>query len=286
MIEFSTLRLSGVLKAFVDREVLPETGIDPSAFWAGVADIFARFAPRNRMLLAKRSEMQSKIDAWHQERGQQPFEIEPYIAFLRRIDYLLPEPAPFSIDLRNVDSEVSLSAGPQLVVPMLNARFLLNAANARWGSLYDALYGTDVIPGTRELNGYDPVRGAKVVAWAKAFLDQSVPLASGSWTDLTDPEGRIELRDNTQYVGRSARARLFRHHGLHIEVVFDRSHPVGRDDPAGIADVILESALTTICDLEDSVAAVDAEDKVCGYRNWLGLMRGDLEDTFERRVEP
>ncbi|MDE0934250.1 MAG: malate synthase G, partial [Novosphingopyxis baekryungensis] len=207
-----------------------------------------------------------------------------YHAFLRDIGYLVAEPEAFTIGTGNVDPEIATLAGPQLVVPALNARFVLNAANARWGSLYDALYGTDVIPGEAKPGGYDAERGAKVVAWAKSFLDEAVPLASGSWADLESPDGDIELADAQQFVGTSedGKGRLYRHNGLHIEVRFDRAHPVGKDDPAGIADVILESALSTIVDLEDSVAAVDAEDKVLGYTNWLGLMRGDLSESFEK----
>ena len=209
-------------------------------------------------------------------------EPDAYRAFLTDIGYLVAEPAPFEIGTRNVDPEIATLAAPQLVVPALNARFVLNAANARWGSLYDALYGTDVIPGEAKSGGYDAERGAKVVAWAKAFLDEAVPLASGSWADLR--EGDITLEDPGQFVGTSAdgKGRLFRHNGLHIEIRFDRDHPVGKDDAAGIADVILEAALSTIVDLEDSVAAVDAEDKVLGYANWLGLMTGDLSESFEK----
>ncbi|KAK0359659.1 hypothetical protein LTR94_030435, partial [Friedmanniomyces endolithicus] len=180
----------------------------------------------------------------------------------------------------NVDEEVARRAGPQLVVPILNARFLLNAANARWGSLYDALYGTDAIPGTPAGKGYDAARGQQVIAWAKAFLDEAAPLAEGSWADWTG--GTPVLADPAQLVGRAGDNLLLRHHGLHIEVVIDHAHPIGRDDPAGIADVVLEAALTTICDLEDSVAAVDAVDKVAAYANWLGLMKGDLTETFEK----
>ncbi|WP_257541437.1 malate synthase G [Sphingobium sp. CFD-1] len=281
MIDKAGLQVARPLAAFIEERVLPGTGIDAPAFWSGAAAIFARFAPENAALLAKRDNLQSRIDAFYSDRAGQPGNAADLRAFLQEIGYLVPEPAPFTVTSDNVDDEVARLAGPQLVVPILNARFLLNAANARWGSLYDALYGTDAIPGAPAGKGYDAGRGAQVIAWAKAFLDQAVPLAGGSWAGLTDAEG-ISLADPTQYRGKNGKGRLFRHNGLHIEVVFDRDHPIGKDDPAGIADVILESALTTICDLEDSVAAVDAEDKVAAYANWLGLMQGDLTDTFEK----
>ena len=274
------LQVSAELAAFIEGRGLPGTGIAAEAFWAGAADIFARFAPCNRALLAKRDAMQAAIDAWHMERAGQPADAGSYRAFLADLGYLVPEPAPFNVNPVNVDSELAEIAGPQLVVPVLNARFLLNAANARWGSLYDALYGTDAIPGAAADMGYDPARGAWVISWAKAFLDRAVPLASGSWAQWTG--GGIQLADPGQLVGRAGDNLLFRHNGLHIEVVIDRAHPIGSGDPAGIADVVMESALTTICDFEDSVAAVDAEDKVLAYANWLGLMQGDLEDTFEK----
>ena len=280
MTDRAGLQVTQALASFIEDRALPNTGIDADAFWRGVAAIFAQFAPENAALLAKRDSIQAQIDAWHQERAGQPIDAAAYQGFLRDIGYLVPEPAPFQIGSENVDDEVARLAGPQLVVPILNARFLLNAANARWGSLYDALYGTDAIPGAAAGKGYDAARGAQVIAWAKAFLDEAVPLASGSWADLASED--INLADPGQYLGRSEKGRLFRHNGLHIEVVFDRAHPIGQTDPAGIADVILESALTTICDLEDSVAAVDAEDKVAAYSNWLGLMQGDLVETFEK----
>jgi len=272
MTDRAGLDIAPELVAFVEERALPGTGLDPAGFWTGVADIIGRFAPENRRLLARRDELQAAIDVRYQA-GQAVDE-----AFLREIGYLVPEPAPFAIAPANVDDEVARIAGPQLVVPILNARFLLNAANARWGSLYDALYGTDAIPGERA-PGYNPARGGKVIAWAKAFLDEALPLANGSWAELT---GEPVLADPSLFVGRSETGLLYHHNGLHIEVVIDREHPIGRDDPAGIADVVLESAVTTICDLEDSVAAVDAEDKVAAYANWLGLMKGDLTDTFEK----
>ena len=276
------LEVAGELAAFIEAEALPGTGLEPPAFWAGVAAIFARFGPENRRLLAIRDDLQARIDAWHHGRRGAVHDGAASEAFLREIGYLVAEPAPFAIGTRNVDAEVATLAGPQLVVPSLNARFVLNAANARWGSLYDALYGTDALGDLPSPGPYDAARGARVVARARAFLDEAVPLAEGSWADLGDPHGGIALRDPGQSVGHSARGRLFRHNGLHIEVVFDRDHPIGRDDPSGIADVVLESALSTIVDLEDSVAAVDAADKVAAYRNWLGLMKGDLVETFDK----
>ncbi len=276
------LQIAGELAALIEVEALPGTGLGADAFWTGVAAIFARFAPENRRLLAVRDDLQARIDAWHRARRGAAHDSAASEAFLREIGYLVDEPAPFAIGTRNVDAEVATLAGPQLVVPSLNARFVLNAANARWGSLYDALYGTDA-PGDLPPPGpFDAARGARVVARAKAFLDDAVPLAQGSWADLGDPRGGIAIRDPAQYVGQTGRSRLFRHNGLHIGVVFDRDHPIGRDDPSGIADVVLESALSTIVDLEDSVAAVDAADKVAAYRNWLGLMRGDLVETFDK----
>ncbi|WP_187336882.1 malate synthase G [Novosphingopyxis iocasae] len=284
MIERAGLQVDEQLADFIEGQALPGSGVEAQAFWEGLAGLYERFAGQNRDLLAKREELQRQIDDWHREHDVRS-EGEAYRAFLSEIGYLVDEPAAFDIGTANVDPEIATLAGPQLVVPALNARFVLNAANARWGSLYDALYGTDAIPGEAEGRGYDPKRGAKVVAWAKSFLDEAVPLAGGSWADLT--EGDIALADDSQFVGTSedGKGRLFRHNGLHIEARFDRDHPVGKDDPAGIADVILESALSTIVDLEDSVAAVDAEDKVLGYTNWLGLMTGELSETFEKGGE-
>ena len=274
------LQVATELARFVEQRALPGTGIDADAFWRGLAELFARFAPENAALLRHRDALQAQIDAWHRDHVGQPHDLAAYRAFLHRIGYLVDEPAPFTIAPRDVDDEVARVAGPQLVVPILNARFLLNAANARWGSLYDALYGTDALPGAPSGPGYDPTRGAQVIRWARDFLDEAVPLASGSWRDWSGDAPA--LADPSQLAGRAGENWLLRHHGLHIELVIDRTHPIGRDDPAGLADVILESALTTICDLEDSVAAVDAADKVAAYANWLGLMRGDLEDTFEK----
>ncbi len=274
------LDIAPELAAFIEERALPGTGLDVDAFWSGVAAIFARFTPENRALLAERERLQAAIDSWHQSNA---FEPETYQAFLRDIGYLVADPEPFAIDPANVDAEIATMAGPQLVVPILNARFLLNAANARWGSLYDALYGTDALPGAARAGGYDPDRGAQVIGWAKAFLDDATPLAQGRWADWTG--GTPDLADPSQLIGRDGDTLLLRHNGLHIEVVVDRAHPIGGTDPAGIADVVLESALTTICDLEDSVAAVDAEDKVAAYDNWLGLMRGDLTASFAKGGE-
>ena len=275
MLDRAGLSVAAPLASFIEDRVLLGLGIDAAGWWQGVAGIYARFAPRNRALLAVRDTLQAQIDARYQA-GEAVDE-----AFLRAIGYLVPEPAAFTIGTENVDAEVATMAGPQLVVPILNARFLLNAANARWGSLYDAFYGTDALPGMAVPGGYDPVRGRQVVTAAKAFLDQAVPLAQGRWEDLLNDDAPV-LRTPAQLVGRKGASYLFVNNGLHIEVVIDADHPIGRDDPAHIADVILESALTTICDLEDSVAAVDAEDKVAAYANWLGLMQGDLSDTFDK----
>jgi malate synthase len=282
-VERSGLQVAAVLAEFVEGQALPGTGISPEPFWAGAADIFARYTPENVQLLAKRDTIQAQLDDWHAARRGQPIDPAEYQAFLREIGYLADEPAAFAIRTDNVDDEIARMAGPQLVVPSLNARFLLNAANARWGSLYDALYGTDALPGSAKPGGYDPERGAQVIARARAFLNETLP----GW------EQALNGGSHPLLVGRRGDSLLFRHHGLHIEVVVDREHPVGRDDEHGIADVILEAALTTIVDLEDSVAAVDAEDKVAAYFNWLGVLRGDLEDTFEksgrtitRRLEP
>nr|WP_026046678.1 malate synthase G [Sphingomonas sp. PAMC 26621] len=274
MIDRAGLSVAAPLAAFIEARVLPGLDVAAEGWWQGVADIYVRFAPENRALLATRDSLQAQIDARY---GSGEAVDEP---FLREIGYLVPEPAAFTIGTTNVDAEVATMAGPQLVVPILNARFLLNAANARWGSLYDAYYGTDALPGMAVPGGYDPVRGKQVVEAAKAFLDDAVPLTTGCWDELRGDEP--DLRHPEQLVGRKGASWLFVNNGLHIEVVVDRDHPIGRDDPSGIADVILESALTTICDLEDSVAAVDAEDKVAAYANWLGLMRGDLEEAFDK----
>ncbi len=259
------LKVSDVLAVFVENEALPGTGIEAAQYWNGLAAILARFAPVNRALLAKRNDLQAQIDAWHEGNA---FEQGAYEAFLREIGYLVPEPAPFTVDTADVDAEVATMAGPQLVVPALNTRFALNAANARWGSLYDALYGTDALDAPpAKPGGYDPTRGEAVVAYAKAFLDEVVP----GWREYT-----------SLITGAVKGQQLLKNNGLHIIIVVDREHQIGKTDPDGIADVILESALSTIIDLEDSVAAVDADDKVEAYRTWLGLMKGDLVATFEK----
>ncbi len=282
-IDRAGLKVAEELAIFIEAEVLPGLGIEANGFWTGVADIFARFTPENRALLARRDELQAQIDAWHGARKGQPHDAAATESFLRDIGYLVPEPGPFQVGTEQVDDELARLAGPQLVVPILNARFLLNAANARWGSLYDALYGTDALGDLPPPGGYDAERGARVVARAKAFLDEAVPLETVSWADVNESFAHaIALKHQDQFVGRTEGGVLYRHNGLHIEVVFDRDHPVGATDPAGIADVILESALSTICDLEDSVAAVDAADKTAAYRNWLGLMKGDLAASFEK----
>jgi malate synthase len=313
--EVAGLHVATVLRRFIDDEVLPGTGVSSESFWIGLAGIVRDLAPRNRELLAERERLQAAIDEWHRA-APGPVEDDAYEAFLRGIGYLRDEPSTVSVTTSGVDPEISHVAGPQLVVPITNARYALNAANARWGSLYDALYGTDALGSTPEPGPYDPDRGAQVIAWARGFLDDVVPLASGSWRDVTrlnivdgrlsvalggvagDDDGASELADTDLLAGYrgsadSPTAVLLRHHGLGIELLVDRDHPVGRDDPAGIADVVLESALTSIMDLEDSVATVDADDKVMAWRNWLGLQKGTLEAsvtkggrTFVRRAEP
>ena len=277
----SGISVDSRLVAFIEEKALPGTGVEPQAFWADFATLLGTFAPENAALLAKREDLQAKIDAWHQAREGQAHDAAAYQAFLREIGYLVPEPAPFKVGTENVDAEIAAMAGPQLVVPALNARFALNAANARWGSLYDALYGTDALDAPQATpGGYDAARGAAVIARAKAFLDEAVPLATGSWADWQG--GQLTLADPAQLAGNKPGGILLKHNGLHIELVIDPDSAIGRTDPAGIADVILEAALTTIIDLEDSVAAVDGEDKALGYTNWLGLMRGDLVESFAK----
>jgi malate synthase len=267
------LQVSSILADFLENRALAGTGIAADVLWEGLAKLLADFAPRNKALLAKRDELQAQIDAWHLANKGQPHDAAAYEMFLRDIGYLAPEPAPFTITTSHVDAEIATMAGPQLVVPSLNDRFVLNAANARWGSLYDAFYGTDTLdaPAARP-GGYDKDRGAAVVARVRQFLNETLP----GW------ESAVGGGDHPALVARKDGGLLFRHNGLHIEIVVDAASPVGADDPLGIADVILEAALTTIIDLEDSVAAVDAEDKTAAYSNWLGLMRGDLVASFDK----
>ena len=287
------ISVAEVLVRFVEDQVLPATGMAADAFWAGAAGIFSRFAPENRALLQRRDALQAEIDAWHQARRGAPPDMAEYSSFLRRIGYLAPEPPPFQIGTSNCDPELSQLAGPQLVVPVLNARFVLNAANARWGSLYDALYGTDALaPVDPAAKAYDPARGAMVIAAAKTFLDQAVPLAAGAHADVEKWQvagGELlpALKDKSAFAGyrgdpKNPQIILLKHSGLHIQLVLDPTHAIGKTDKAGLADVVLESALTTIVDLEDSIAAVDAEDKVAAYGNWLGLLKGDLTAGFEK----
>jgi malate synthase len=303
-VKVGNLRVAQVLYDFVNDEALPGTGLDPDTFWSGVDKVVADLTPKNQDLLAKRDDLQARIDKWHRQRVIEPIDAEAYRQFLTEIGYLQPEPDDFTITTAGVDDEITTTAGPQLVVPILNARFALNAANARWGSLYDALYGTDVISeddGAEKGSSYNRVRGDKVIAYARRFLDGAAPLASGAWNEATGvkiDEGQliVELNDGQstglatpeQFVGYTGElgspswSVLLRNHGLHIEILIDPDSPVGATDPAGIKDVVLESAITTIMDFEDSVAAVDADDKVLGYRNWLGLNRGDLTEEVAK----
>ena len=286
------LRVAPELAAFVEDEALPGTGVEAEAFWSGLSALVHGFGPRNAALLARRDALQADIDAWHrEERGGR----EAYKAFLAEIGYLLPEGDDFTIETENVDPEIASVPGPQLVVPITNARFALNAANARWGSLYDGLYGTDAMGSPPPAGGYDRGRGARVVARARVFLDEAFPIAGISHADarryhvhegalLVDDLPLVTPEKFTGYRGhpRAPQAVLLCNHGLHVELVFDRTHRIGSRDRAGLADVRLESAVSAIMDFEDSVACVDAEDKVGAYRNWLGLMKGDLSETFEK----
>ena len=302
-VEASGLQIEKCLYDLVADEIAPGTGVDMAAFCQSLAEIFRDLGPRNRALLEKRDELQARIDAWHLERRGKPHDPEAYRQLLVEIGYLVPEAEDFGITTANVDPEIATIAGPQLVVPVSNARYALNAANARWGSLYDALYGTEVIPedgGTEKGKGYNPVRGDKVIAYAAAFLDEAAPLAMGSHAGVsayavreanlavTLTDGReTRLANPAQLAGFGGNADapyavVLCNNGLHIEIHIDREHPVGRQSPAGVKDVVLEAAVTTIQDCEDSVAAVDAEDKVGVYRNWLGLMRGDLTARFDK----
>jgi len=313
-VQVGGLQVAKALYDFVNNEAIPGTGIAADQFWAGAAAVIKDLAPKNRALLAKRDELQAQIDAWHQARKGQAHDAAAYKAFLQEIGYLLPEPEDFQATTTNVDEEIARLAGPQLVVPVMNARFALNASNARWGSLYDALYGTDVISeegGAEKGKGYNKVRGDKVIAFARAFLDEAATLAAGSHVDSTGyaiVDGKLVvalkggsnsgLRDDAQLVGFQGEASapiavLLKHNGLHFEIQIDASSPIGSTDAAGVKDVLMEAALTTIMDCEDSVAAVDADDKVVVYKNWLGLMKGDLAEqvskggqTFTRTMNP
>lgn len=288
------LTVNPALRSFVNEEVLPGLSLEADRFWSGFAEILTDLTPENKALLARREELQSEIDRRNQRaEGQVPAPAEEE-SFLRSIGYLVDPPAPFAIGTTSVDPEICLLAGPQLVVPVNNARYALNAVNARWGSLYDALYGTDILGGLPPSGGYDPQRGAQVIAWGRDFLDEIAPLTGGSHKEVTSyrVEGgtlktdRGELEDPSLFAGSSDRSILLRHNRLHVEIMIDPEHRIGRDDMAGVADIVLESALTTIMDCEDSVAAVDADEKIGVYRNWLGLMKGDLSATFDKGGRP
>ena len=294
------IEIEAGLAAFLATEALPGTGVEPGAFLGGLERILAGFAPRNAALLAERDAMQARLDAWHRAHPARPIDLPAYRAFLSGVGYLRAEGPAFTVSTANVDPEIATLAGPQLVVPVNHPRYALNAANARWGSLYDALYGTDAIPGAASGRGYDAARGAAVIARAREVLDRIAPLASGSHADSTgyavsggalvvSLKGGVTsgLRDPSGFRGHAGDAGapsavLLRRHGLHAEIRIDRAHPIGKDDPAGVADIVLESAVSTIMDCEDSVAAVDAADKVAVYRAWLGLMKGDLTAEFEK----
>ena len=296
--DIAGLQIAPVLADFVETRLLPGLPLGAEQFWSGFHGLLTELMPENRRLLAVRDEMQAQIDAWLAARRGSDWDNDAWQAFLREIGYIQPEGPAFTVATTPSDPEISTLAGPQLVVPVMNARFALNAANARWGSLYDALYGTDALPGAPQAKGYDAARGAQAVAWAANFLDQAVPLATGSHADVTayrtdtgafvaTIDGQpIALADPSAFVGTSGNGDrgsiLLRNNGLHIELVFDRAHPVGAASASGLRDVVLESALTAIQDCEDSVAAVDAEDKVLAYANWLGLMKGDLTETFAK----
>ncbi|TCR90276.1 malate synthase G [Rhizobium sp. BK376] len=300
-IDKNGLAIDTELHDFLVSEALPGSSIDPDTFFAGFSAIVHDLAPKNRALLAKRDELQLKIDDWYRKNGA-PTDMEAYQGFLKEIGYLLTEGAEFKITTENVDPEIASIAGPQLVVPVMNARYALNAANARWGSLYDALYGTDAIPetdGAEKGRGYNPKRGEKVIAWARDFLDSAAPLSGASWKDVTGIAVKggalslmagnksVSLKDTAHFAGHLGDAAkpthvLLKNNGIHVEIVVDASTDIGKGDPANIADVRLESAITTIMDCEDSIAAVDAADKTVVYRNWLGLMKGDLSEEVSK----
>ncbi|SDR70527.1 malate synthase [Halopseudomonas xinjiangensis] len=313
-VQVGSLQVAKVLHDFINQQAIPGSGVDAGAFWSGVEALITDLAPINKALLAKRDDFQAQIDAWHNQRAGQAHDPIAYKAFLQEIGYLLPEPADFQATTENVDEEIAQMAGPQLVVPVMNARFALNAANARWGSLYDALYGTDAISeedGATKGPGYNEIRGNKVIAYARAFLDEAAPLAQGSHVGSTGyviKDGKLVvfladgnqtgLKDAAQFIAFQGAAEqptavLLKHNGLHFEIQIDPTSNIGQTDAAGVKDVLMESALTTIMDCEDSVAAVDAEDKVVVYKNWLGLMKGDLAEnvakggnSFTRTMNP
>ena len=301
--DLTSLTISSHLKDFLEHEVLVGLDITKEHFWSSFEKIVNEFSPRNKALLQKREDIQSKIDSWHIDHKDEDFDSNKYKTFLTDIGYIAPRSPDFTISTDNVDPEIKTIAGPQLVVPVMNARFALNAANARWGSLYDALYGTDVISeddGAEKVGGYNPVRGDKVIHFAKNFLDETVPLEQGSFQDVLGfefvdgsirallPEvGKVSLKNPTQYVGYKDNGNdsfdlLFKNNNLHFEIQIDPNHPIGQTDKANIKDILMESAITTIQDCEDSVAAVDGEDKAAVYRNWLGLMKGDLKESFDK----
>lgn len=301
-VDHGGLKIDQALYNFINDEAMPGTGVDKPKFWDGFAAIVHDLSPENRTLLEKRDDLQAKIDAWHRDNRDGHFDMDAYKAFLKEIGYLVEEGPAFSVDTQNVDPEIASVAGAQLVVPVMNARYALNAANARWGSLYDALYGTNVISeedGATKSGGYNPIHGAKVIAWARNHLNQAAPL-NGDWSDvagfkvagggleITSADGSTtSLQDASQFVGYKGdadapRALMFVKNNLHIGVHINADHPIGKDDLANISDVWLESAMTTIMDCEDSVAAVDAEDKILAYRNWLGLMNGTLSESFQK----
>jgi malate synthase len=304
-VDRSGLKVAELFANFIEAEALPGTGVSAAAFWDGLAGMVRDFGPKNRALLEKREALQSQIDLWHLERKGQDHDAAAYRAFLEEIGYLVPEGPDFRIETTKVDEEFATKPGPQLVVPITNARYALNAANARWGSLYDALYGTDALGDLPSGKGYDAERGGRVIAWAKAHLDRVAPLAGGSWADVSKLDvvngmllvegamGQTGLADPAQFAGSSEGHVLLQKNGLYIDIVIDPSTPVGQQDKAGISDILVEAAVSAIMDCEDSVAAVDAEEKVGAYRNWLGLMRGDLTEevskggkTFTRALHP
>ncbi|MBE9548423.1 MAG: malate synthase G [Proteobacteria bacterium] len=301
--QIGNLRVATSLLQLVNENIVPGTGLDTDKFWADMECYIDEFTPENRALLQKRDEIQAKIDNWHKAHRGNQFDQEQYKAFLKEIGYLVPVGDDFQVDTENVDTEIALQPGPQLVVPVKNARFALNAANARWGSLYDALYGTDAIPeadGAEKTRGYNPIRGARVIEFARNFLDQAIPLDTGSHINASsysingdsllvtlEDGSKTELRHVEKFIGyqgdvNSPGSILLKNNGLHIDIQIDPSTPIGKQDKAGVTDLVLEAAVTTIQDFEDSVAAVDAEDKVEVYGNWLGLIKGDLSETFEK----